>query len=100
MKLIKKQPQGECWETHISWSSTYAYFLSQEEAVAYANQRLEALLAHPTAGPKVNGKKPRREDLQVKEYSLGRNTVFSAGVGVDNWFFGGAFTVTVKHLRD
>jgi len=48
----------EWWEVEIGWASTQTNLYStKEEAETYARKRLNDLIKHPTAGPKLNDKK-------------------------------------------
>ena len=77
----------EWWDVRVSWESSKRHFFSSfEEAREYSANRLDKLLKHPTAGPKVNDKKPTDllvewSDVKGNTYNLGNTKCCDVLVG-------------------
>jgi len=87
-----------------SYKSRHKWFSEQQEAVDYAESRLEALRRHPTAGPKINSQKVVYDQQEVVDYSgscSSPSTVLFKLVRDKTlkWDYSGKFSVLVEHRK-
>ena len=97
---------AEWWVVETSWNLRgRRYFSTRQEAETDARTRLATHLAHPTAGPTVNGKKPHGE-LQIEwtdspdrlPTNVTLRGIMYVMLGAAPWYFGGRSVKVTREL--
>jgi hypothetical protein len=104
MQLTEEEVRNipHCYRVDLKWSgykSRYKWFTEENEAVQYAEKRFEEMRKHPTAGPKVNGKKVPYEKQQVKDYSTPEIVFYKLLADDMGWEHSGRFSAVVLKKR-